>query len=454
MFGLIGRRLARQRARVPRTSQVVVLAAMSALCSTALPARAAELDWVQGFKETEPMLEARAGAAGVIAGEFLYMIGGVDGHQFLATVETARIKPAGLLEPWKAARPLPDPRGFMAAVAHNGAIYVAGGGAGLHGETLYRSVLRAQVNADGSLGQWEAEAEMRLPRRCVKLFVHKNRLYAVGGFGGALLDSVEHAEIQPNGKLGDWILEPALLTRARYVSESRVVGDVAITLGGHESNGGRGLASTEITRLGGNSLAWTAAEPMNVGRYAFGSFASGSDLYVLGGISGTDYLASIERRGASDRGDLAKWNILDTILPESVAEFATLTKDKAIFILGGTSPGGYRRGVWTAELDGAGGIGFRGRAVERANKSVSNADGAAPLPNEGVVRQTMDASGYTYILVGSGGGESWLAVPVTPVTVDARIRYGQGVFMSGFYSKTLKRTFPAITFVGRVEIVQ
>lgn|GEM_PF-6649685 len=142
----------------------------------------------------------------------------------------------------------------------------------------------------------------------------------------------------------------------------------------------------------------------------------------------------MERSRVNDRDELAKWNILDTILPEPVAEFVTLIKDKMIFVLGGTTGSGYRRGVWTAELDGVEGIGFLGRAAELANKSVSS---AAPLPNEGVVRQTMDASGYTYILVGSGGGESWLAVPVTHVAVDARIRYGQGVFMSGFYSKAL-----------------
>lgn len=66
----------------------------------------------------------------------------------------------------------------------------------------------------------------------------------------------------------------------------------------------------------------------------------------------------------------------------------------------------------------------------------------------GKVLETMDASGYTYMLLASNGNQLWVAIPETPVTKGAVVNYLEGMVMENFTSKTLNRTFDTIVFSG------
>ena len=77
----------------------------------------------------------------------------------------------------------------------------------------------------------------------------------------------------------------------------------------------------------------------------------------------------------------------------------------------------------------------------------------APLPQKGKVLSTMDAAGYTYLEVTQNKKTIWLAGPKIAVKKGDVVRFEDGMVMTNFESKTLKRTFPAITFVNRVAVV-
>jgi len=64
----------------------------------------------------------------------------------------------------------------------------------------------------------------------------------------------------------------------------------------------------------------------------------------------------------------------------------------------------------------------------------------------GTVLETMNASGYTYILVQTGTGETWVAIPATTIEKGAAVTYYEGMVMKNFTSKTLNRTFDAVVF--------
>ena len=64
----------------------------------------------------------------------------------------------------------------------------------------------------------------------------------------------------------------------------------------------------------------------------------------------------------------------------------------------------------------------------------------------GIVKETMNASGYTYMLVSSNGQDIWVAIPETTVKTGAEVNYYKGMEMKEFNSKTLNRTFPSIIF--------
>ena len=66
--------------------------------------------------------------------------------------------------------------------------------------------------------------------------------------------------------------------------------------------------------------------------------------------------------------------------------------------------------------------------------------------NSGTIKETMDASGYTYMLVSSAGQDIWVAIPETQVEAGTTINYYQGMEMKDFNSKTLNRTFDSIIF--------
>ncbi len=68
--------------------------------------------------------------------------------------------------------------------------------------------------------------------------------------------------------------------------------------------------------------------------------------------------------------------------------------------------------------------------------------------SKGLIKETMDASGYTYILLDSDGNEQWIAIPQTSVSVGEEATFSDGMVMDNFYSKTLDKTFDNIIFAS------
>ncbi|MBW1636139.1 MAG: DNA-binding protein [Deltaproteobacteria bacterium] len=66
--------------------------------------------------------------------------------------------------------------------------------------------------------------------------------------------------------------------------------------------------------------------------------------------------------------------------------------------------------------------------------------------SSGTIIETMNSSGYTYMLVESNGEKTWVAIPETKVEKGAKITYDSGMLMKNFNSKTLNRTFDSILF--------
>lgn len=70
----------------------------------------------------------------------------------------------------------------------------------------------------------------------------------------------------------------------------------------------------------------------------------------------------------------------------------------------------------------------------------------------GKVAETMNASGYTYVLVDKGSEKVWVAGPLTTVKVGEEVYVPEGSPMANFESKTLKRTFDQIIFSSAIMV--
>ncbi len=86
-------------------------------------------------------------------------------------------------------------------------------------------------------------------------------------------------------------------------------------------------------------------------------------------------------------------------------------------------------------------------------KQNDQTNSTTPLPNEGRVVRTIQSSGYTYIEVDKNGSKEWLAAPEMKLEKGTHIRYSKGLVMKDFYSKSLKKRFDKILFVGNVKAV-
>ena len=93
-------------------------------------------------------------------------------------------------------------------------------------------------------------------------------LYATGGYGGLLLDSVERARILPDGHLGEWELLDDRMTVARYINTAKRIGRRIYVLEGHKANV-EGDTSVEWSYWDDEKGTgpWQESTPLDVGRY-------------------------------------------------------------------------------------------------------------------------------------------------------------------------------------------
>ncbi len=80
--------------------------------------------------------------------------------------------------------------------------------------------------------------------------------------------------------------------------------------------------------------------------------------------------------------------------------------------------------------------------------------GAAQLPQKAKVLSAIDVPQYTYLEVIQNKKTLWIAGPTVAAKKGDMIRFDDGMAMTNFHSKTLKRTFPSISFVNNVVVTK
>ncbi|MCL2789813.1 MAG: DNA-binding protein [Desulfobulbus sp.] len=70
---------------------------------------------------------------------------------------------------------------------------------------------------------------------------------------------------------------------------------------------------------------------------------------------------------------------------------------------------------------------------------------------QGNVLETMNSTGYTYLLIDAAQGKIWVAIPETQVKAGQILTIASGTTMFNFTSKTLNRTFDRIIFAPGLD---
>lgn len=71
----------------------------------------------------------------------------------------------------------------------------------------------------------------------------------------------------------------------------------------------------------------------------------------------------------------------------------------------------------------------------------------------GKVAERLDAANYTYLRITKASGETWAAVPATPVAVGTEVVITNPMAMPNFESKALGRKFPELYFGSGAAVV-
>lgn len=75
----------------------------------------------------------------------------------------------------------------------------------------------------------------------------------------------------------------------------------------------------------------------------------------------------------------------------------------------------------------------------------------ASHPRRGIVAESMNAAGYSFMRLDENGSSIWLAAPETRIEVGQSIEWQGGTLMRNFTSRSLNRKFDEITFVSVVR---
>ncbi|MFN2548744.1 MAG: Kelch repeat-containing protein [Myxococcales bacterium] len=284
---------------------------------------------------TSNLPAAVQGLSAVIANSYLYALGGNSGAKTanLSTVSFNPVTPAtgALANPsWTAATPLPDKRGFAAAVSANsfnsivtgnGNLYVIGGldGAGAATSTVYTAAL----NPDGSLpaaaapGTWGTTTALPQALFGESAVIFHGRIYVAGGNDstGAPSAKVYSAHIKGDGSLDAWQTLPDLPAAVAY-HQLVTSGGYLYVLGGTNASSIDPVSKTQSSassgsiydapiniRTGGIS-AWTAnASSMGKSREKFSAVVAGSFVLISGGLYAGATTGSSEQSYASINSD-------------------------------------------------------------------------------------------------------------------------------------------------------
>ncbi len=312
--------------------------------------------WVAQWQTLEPFQLGRRAPAAAIYGDYIYIVGGVDGEgNYVKVVEYAPILANGQLGPWRQTSALGEGRFYNAAIAHNGYLYAIGGGTGALGEGNYplNSVERAAIRADGSLGPWQADTPMDTARRGLKAVLHGDTIYAIGGYSGIFLKSIERARINADGSLGPWIEERHKSLIDRYIHSAAIHGDQIYLLGGHMRDPATtSYGDVEIATIGIDARLspWRIEpRPLLTPRLVAEAFVLGDYLYIAGGHNGQQRLTSVEVSRIKSDGHLSPWR-QTTPLPIPRSAFAVASQGPYVYLLGGAGEGVPRNSVHMARL--------------------------------------------------------------------------------------------------------
>lgn len=186
---------------------------------------------------------------------WIYVVGGQGEVEAEAGVFGARLDESGGISEWVELTPLPRPRSHHAALVLEGHIYLFGGLDGRPGgyQAAFTDVIRAPINDDGTLGQWQLVSMLPHSYATHSAVLHDGHVWILGGVEDLqrFSDVVLKGRIHATGALGPWeTVEPGLPLARGHVHVTPLVAGRVYTAGGRITAASGGPAVTGAVHIG------------------------------------------------------------------------------------------------------------------------------------------------------------------------------------------------------------
>jgi Concanavalin A-like lectin/glucanases superfamily/Bacterial Ig domain len=183
---------------------------------------------------------------------------------------------------------LPVAQTSHSTVAYNGYLYIVGGNTGPSCTTTVRM---APINGNGTIGSWSTTSSLPAARcgNVEAVTVANGFMYAAGGFdNGNVTSAVYYAQINANGTLGAWQTNANSLTIAREYNGLETINGYLYAIGGQAATAGSGSASVQVGALNANGSVgpFTSTTSLPGPRGELATEAIAGRLYAIGGGTG------------------------------------------------------------------------------------------------------------------------------------------------------------------------
>ena len=295
--------------------------------------------WINGNNLSIP---SHGWKRAIVTKNRVYLLGGYDGSNTTAAVQTALINADGTLGTWGTATSLPYKclAGNIIVIKNN--VYLIGGYIGVDGSgtDMLLTVYKAPINSDGTIGTWVAAGTLPGPTYTASCVVTSTKVYIIGGatsnLAGSQSNKIYSANISSDGSLSAWVTEP----NAPFFKAGGMVIQTknrVYICGGETSLYTSTSVATVYTAAinnDGTLGSWVLATSLPLAFSGGDTYVTKNKAYIFGGGSFSSAISSVIIAPINADGTLGTWTF-GTSIP-SVRNGVTViaTKNK-LHLLGG-----------------------------------------------------------------------------------------------------------------------
>jgi len=407
---------------------------------------------------------ARGYFGAITYGGYLYVMGGRSSG-FRNDVQYAPINANGTIGTWQATASFATARSDFGAVAYNGYLYIIGGD-GSSSPYYYNDVQYAPINANGTIGTWQATSQITTARNMLSATAYGGYIYVLGGNDSttARLNDVQYAPINNGGPgtAGSWSTTNSLVA-GTWQAATATYNNYLYMIGGYDGSNKQTVQFTSLTG-GGTTSTWATTTALPSGRYGTTGFAYKGSLYVVGGsqYDNTSYSSVLYAHINTD-GTIGTWQTT-TSLPSARYAPDAVVYNGYLYAIGGYGTSNLTDvlyapihtngtiGSWSSstnfELSGVGAAaiayngclyllgGYYSKALTTVQVASFNANGSigdwsltTPFPSGRDYPAAAISNGYLYLAGGTfSSGTGQATVQSTPLNSIGRV---------GHYSKLI-----------------